>query len=63
VTTDGKLALIDFGLCAKVPLPDTKIMTLAIVHMMQAIIITFKKKFLQSFTDLGKLNFPMVVRF
>lgn len=35
VTTDGKLALIDFGLCAKVPLPDTKIMTLAIVHMMQ----------------------------
>jgi predicted unusual protein kinase regulating ubiquinone biosynthesis (AarF/ABC1/UbiB family) len=35
VTTDGKLALIDFGLCAKVPLPDTRNMTLTIVHMMQ----------------------------
>ena len=35
VTPEGKLALIDFGLCAEVPLPDTKTMTLAIVHMMQ----------------------------
>jgi aarF domain-containing kinase len=35
VTTDGRLALIDFGLCAEVPLPDTKTMTLAIVHLMQ----------------------------
>ena len=24
VTEDGRLALIDFGLCAKVPLPDTR---------------------------------------
>ena len=29
------MALIDFGLCAEVPLPDTKNMTLAIVHLMQ----------------------------
>ena len=35
VTQDGKLALIDFGLCANVPLPDTKTLTLAIVHLMQ----------------------------
>ena len=35
VTKDGKLALIDFGLCAEVPLPDTKNITLAIVHLMQ----------------------------
>lgn len=35
VTQTGKLALIDFGLCAEVPLPDTKNMTLAIVHLMQ----------------------------
>ena len=35
VTEDGRLALIDFGLCADVPLPDTKTMTLAIVHLMQ----------------------------
>ena len=32
---DQRLALIDFGLCADVPLPDTKNMTLAIVHLMQ----------------------------
>jgi len=35
VTKTGRLALIDFGLCAEVPLPDTKTMTLAIVHLMQ----------------------------
>ena len=35
VTEDGKLAVIDFGLCAEVPLPDTKTMTLAIVHLIQ----------------------------
>jgi aarF domain-containing kinase len=35
VTKDGNLALIDFGLCANVPLPDTKTLTLAIVHLMQ----------------------------
>jgi len=35
VTQSGRLALIDFGLCAEVPLPDTKTMTLAIVHLMQ----------------------------
>ena len=32
---DGKLALIDFGLCAEVPLPDTRVMTLSLVHLMQ----------------------------
>lgn len=35
VTPSGQLALIDFGLCAAVPLPDTRNMTLAIVHLMQ----------------------------
>ena len=35
VTTEGKLAVIDFGLCAEVPLPDTRTMTLAIVHLIQ----------------------------
>lgn len=35
ITKDEKLALIDFGLCANMPLPDTKTMTLAIVHLMQ----------------------------
>ena len=35
VTPEGRLALIDFGLCAKVPLPDTRTLTLAIVHIMQ----------------------------
>eukprot|EP00854_Cymbomonas_tetramitiformis_P003682 gene3682-4617_t len=35
VTTDGKLALIDFGLCAEVSRPDTQNMTTAIVHLMQ----------------------------
>lgn len=35
VDDDGKLCLIDFGLCAAVPLPDTVTMTSAIVHLMQ----------------------------
>ena len=35
VTPEGLLAIIDFGLCADVPLPDTKTMTLALVHLMQ----------------------------
>jgi len=35
VTKDGKLALIDFGLCAEVPVQDTTTMTLTIVHLMQ----------------------------
>ena len=35
VTPDGKLALIDFGLMADVPLQDTKTMTKTIVHLMQ----------------------------
>ena len=35
VTKTGRLALIDFGLCAEVPLPDTRNMTLAVVHLMQ----------------------------
>ncbi len=35
MTPDGKLALIDFGLCAEVPMPDLKTLTLSIVHMMQ----------------------------
>jgi len=35
VTKEGKLAVIDFGLCAEVPLPDTRTMTLAIVHLIQ----------------------------
>ena len=35
MTQTGRLALIDFGLCAEVPLPDTRAMTLAIVHLMQ----------------------------
>ena len=39
VTPEGRLALIDFGLCAKVPLPDTRTLTLAIVHVMQGIIL------------------------
>ena len=37
VTPSNRLALIDFGLCAEVPLPDTRTMTLAIVHLMQGI--------------------------
>ncbi|XP_023332395.1 uncharacterized protein LOC111704403 isoform X2 [Eurytemora carolleeae] len=35
VTQDGRLALIDFGLMADVPIQDTKTMTLTIVHLMQ----------------------------
>ena len=35
INKEGQLVLIDFGLCANVPLPDTKTMTLAIVHLMQ----------------------------
>jgi len=35
VTKDQKLAIIDFGLCEHVPLPDTKNLTIAIVHLMQ----------------------------
>merc|ERR550532_890633 len=35
VTTDGRLALIDFGLMADVPIQDTKTMTKTIVHLMQ----------------------------
>ena len=29
------MALIDFGLCAEVPMPDARTLTLSIVHMMQ----------------------------
>lgn len=36
VTTDGRLALIDFGLCARVPLPDTSRIGMAIMHTMEA---------------------------
>ncbi|KAG8458445.1 hypothetical protein KFE25_004323 [Diacronema lutheri] len=32
VTTDGRLALIDFGLCARVPAPDTRKIGAAILH-------------------------------
>jgi len=35
VTPEGKLALIDFGLMADVPIQDTKTMTKTIVHLMQ----------------------------
>lgn len=35
MTPEGNLALIDFGLCAEVPLPDTPTLTLTIVHIMQ----------------------------
>ena len=35
VTKDEKLAIIDFGLCENIPLPDTKNLTIAIVHLMQ----------------------------
>lgn len=35
VTPEGKLALIDFGLMANVPIQDTKTMTKTIVHLMQ----------------------------
>jgi len=35
VTQDGRLALIDFGLMADVPIQDTRTMTMTIVHLMQ----------------------------
>jgi len=35
VTRDGRLALIDFGLVAEVPLQDTTTMTRTIVHLME----------------------------
>merc|ERR1711990_664362 len=35
VTTEGKLALIDFGLMADIPLQDTRTMTKTVVHLMQ----------------------------
>merc|ERR1712241_1552070 len=35
VTRDGRLALIDFGLMADVPIQDTRTMTKTIVHLMQ----------------------------
>merc|ERR1719195_2178537 len=35
VTPEGRLALIDFGLMADVPIQDTKTMTKTIVHLMQ----------------------------
>jgi len=35
VTQDGRLALIDFGLMADVPIQDTTTMTMTIVHLMQ----------------------------
>merc|ERR1712107_399446 len=35
VTPDGKLAIIDFGLMAEVPVGDTRTMTMTIVHLMQ----------------------------
>jgi len=35
VTQDGKLAIIDFGLMAEVPVGDTQTMTMTIVHLMQ----------------------------
>jgi len=35
VTPDGRLALIDFGFMADVPIQDTKTMTKTIVHLMQ----------------------------
>jgi len=35
VTQDGRLAIIDFGLMADVPIQDTRTMTKTIVHLMQ----------------------------
>merc|ERR1719275_490560 len=60
VTQTGRLALIDFGLCAEVPLPDTKNMTLAIVHLMQGDVPglvgdAINLGFLPSEVDQGKL--------
>ena len=36
VDSDGRLCLIDFGLCAEVSAPDTQTMTSALVHLMHA---------------------------
>jgi len=35
VTADGRLAIIDFGLMAEVPVQDTRTMTMTLVHLMQ----------------------------
>lgn len=35
VTRDGRLALIDFGLVAEVPIQDTRTMTMTLLHLMQ----------------------------
>eukprot|EP01062_Namystynia_karyoxenos_P073219 TRINITY_DN70050_c0_g1_i1.p1 TRINITY_DN70050_c0_g1~~TRINITY_DN70050_c0_g1_i1.p1 ORF type:complete len:501 (+),score=155.97 TRINITY_DN70050_c0_g1_i1:55-1557(+) len=35
VTPDGRLALIDFGLCAEVPLPSAEAMTTALLHLLK----------------------------
>jgi aarF domain-containing kinase len=35
VDAQNRLVLLDFGLCCEVPLPDTKTITLAVVHLMQ----------------------------
>lgn len=35
VTPEGKLALIDFGLCAHVAKPDSDAITAGLVHLMQ----------------------------
>lgn len=61
VTKDGKLAVIDFGLCAEVPLPDTRTMTLAIVHLIQGdvrglIEDAIDLGFLPTDTDVGTLQ-------
>ena len=61
VTQDGKLALIDFGLCSNVPLPDTKTLTMAIVHLMQRdvnglILDAIKLGFLPKDVDIDRLQ-------
>lgn len=61
VTRDGRLALIDFGLCAEVPLPDTKVMTVTIVHLMQGdvgglIQDAIALQFLPADVNVGKLQ-------
>ena len=39
VTPEGKLALIDFGLMAGVPIPATRTMTKTVVHLMQGDVV------------------------
>ena len=61
VTQDGRLAVIDFGLCADVPLPDTRTMTLAIVHLIQGdvqglVIDAVELGFLPQDTDVDQLR-------